>query len=47
VIDRFDPEWREKYLLERPLPLPAGAEIRVTQAVLWLDLLPASSRPAE
>jgi hypothetical protein len=47
VIERFDPEWREKYVLERPLSLPAGTEIRVTQPAVWLDLLPESPRPAE
>lgn len=47
VIERYDPEWREKYLLEQPLSLPAGAEIRVSQPAVWVDLVPAGGRPAE
>lgn len=47
VIERFDPAWREKYLLESPLSLPAGTEIRVTQPTVWIDFLPAVASAGE
>lgn len=43
VIERYDPAWREKYLLETPLALPAGAELQTSRPGIWVDFARAAS----
>ena len=37
-IEDYDPRWREKYILEEPLRLPAGSELRLSRPAAWIDL---------
>lgn len=37
-IDRFDPEFREKYFFQEPILIPAGSALRVSHAGVWADL---------
>jgi mono/diheme cytochrome c family protein len=47
VIDDFSAQWREKYVLTEPLTLPAGTELRLSQAVVWLDVIAPTAPLAE
>jgi mono/diheme cytochrome c family protein len=46
-IEQFDSAWREKYVLESPIPLPSGTELRVTRGAVWLDFLMVAPEAAE
>jgi len=39
VIEAYDAHWREKYIFETPLRLPAGTELRLSQPAAWIDFL--------
>jgi len=47
VIEKFNAEWREKYLLAEPLRLPSGTELRISHAAVWIDFIVASTATAE
>jgi len=39
VIERFRTEWREKYVFVEPIGFPLGAELRVSQPIVWVDFV--------
>jgi hypothetical protein len=39
AIERFDPDWRAKYVLSPPLELPAGTRLEAVQGGFWIDCL--------
>ena len=47
VIEEFNAEWREKYLLAEPLRLPSGTELRLTHGAVWIDFMVSSAATAE
>jgi hypothetical protein len=47
AIDRYDEQWRERYVLAEPLLLPAGSELRVFQTAVWVDFIASSAATAE
>ena len=47
VIEEFNAEWREKYLLAEPLRLPSGTELRISHAAVWIDFIVSSAATAE
>jgi hypothetical protein len=42
VIERFDPDWRAKYVLEEPRELPAGARLEAIGGGFWVDYRPGA-----
>jgi hypothetical protein len=49
AIERLDPDWRAKYVLDPPLELGAGTRLLAAEGGFWIDYLPAgplkASRP--
>lgn len=39
AIERFDPDWRAKYVLSPPLSLPAGTRLEAVLGGFWIDYL--------
>jgi hypothetical protein len=39
AIERFDPDWRAKYVLSPPLALPAGTRLEAVLGGFWIDYL--------
>ena len=39
AIERFDPDWRAKYVLSPPLDLEAGTRLEAVQGGFWIDSL--------
>ena len=39
AIERFDPDWRAKYVLSTPLELPAGTRLEAVVGGFWIDYL--------
>jgi hypothetical protein len=37
AIERFDPDWRAKYVPAPALPLPAGTRLIAAQGAFWID----------
>ncbi|HSF16014.1 MAG TPA: hypothetical protein VLK65_10725 [Vicinamibacteria bacterium] len=46
-IERYEPAWREKYVLETPLRLPAGSRLEISQPTLWADFLSTTGAGSE
>lgn len=47
VIERYEGQWREKYVLIEPLVLPSGSELKLYQTSVWIDFMAASATPAD
>jgi hypothetical protein len=43
-IDRFDPDWRAKYVLLRPPELPAGTRLEAVSGGFWIDSIEWAGR---
>jgi hypothetical protein len=41
-IERFDPDWREKYVASPSLELPAGTRLGAAEGGFWIDYLAAA-----
>ena len=45
AIERFDPDWRAKYVPARALPLPAGTRLTAAQGAFWIDYVTEGAAP--
>ena len=45
AIERFDPDWRAKYVAAPALALPAGTRLTATQGAFWIDYVPEGAAP--
>ena len=45
AIERFDPDWRAKYVPAPALALPAGTRLTATQGAFWIDYVTEGAAP--
>ena len=45
AIERFDPDWRAKYVPTRALPLPAGTRLTAAAGAFWIDYVAEAPAP--
>ncbi|HXV63214.1 MAG TPA: hypothetical protein VEK15_21120 [Vicinamibacteria bacterium] len=46
-IERYEPAWREKYVLETPLWLPAGSRLEISRPTVWAEFLSTTGARSE